>query len=256
MNLCLCLDALCARLPEEDALQVALQAGLRHVEFWDWRGRNVDALAERLRTLRCRAVIFSGNTFDEPLVDADDHPRALAHLARSMEVARRLGAGLLVAHVGYSMVGRPRDGQWAAAVQGLRTAGAMAEEAGVVLAVEPLNSVLDHPGYFLDTLPAALRLLDEVGRPSVRLLLDVYHMRMMHEDLLERLPGALPYTVHIHLADVPGRGEPGTGTIDWPAVLRILERSGYRGALGLECWPSADPVSAVRRAAAVLGVRR
>jgi len=255
MNVCLCLDALCALLPEDAALRVAADADVRHVEFWDWRGRDINALAARLRALDCRVVIFSGNTFEEPLVDTEAHPRTLAHLARSMEVARALGARLLVAHVGYALGSRSRDDQWVAAVQGLRAAGELAEAAGIVLAVEPLNSVLDHPGYFLDSLPAALRLLEEVGRPSVRLLLDIYHMRMMHDDLLARLPEALPYTVHVHLADVPGRQEPGTGAIDWPAVMRVLDVSGYRGAMGLECWPSRDPLSAVRRAMEVLGAR-
>ena len=247
-----CLDALFADVPDAEALEVVADLGMTRFEFWDWRGRDIDALARRMRALGCRAAIFSGNTFEEPLVDADAHPQALAHLARSIEAAGRLGTRMLVAHVGYSLGDRPPEAQWEAAVTGLRAAGEMAEEAGIVLAVEPLNSILDHPGYFLDTLPAALRLLADVDRPSVRLLLDIYHMQMMHDDLLVRLPEALPHTVHVHVADVPGRREPGTGAIDWPAVMRTLDASGYRGAIGLECWPSGDPVSAVRSATEVL----
>jgi len=247
-----CLDALLADTAQAEALEVIADLGVERFEFWDWRVRDIALLRATAERLGLEAVVFSGNTFDEPLVDADAHPLALAHLARSIEVARSLGTRILVAHVGYTIGGRDRGAQWAAAVTGLQAAGEMAEAAGITLAVEPLNSALDHPGYFLDTLPEALHLLAEVSRPSVRLLLDVYHMRMMHDDLLARLPEALPLTVHVHVADVPGRREPGTGAIDWGAVLAALDESGYRGAIGLECWPSADPVSAVRRAIEVL----
>ncbi|MBI4278707.1 MAG: TIM barrel protein [Armatimonadetes bacterium] len=250
--LCVCLDAVFGDAGPLEALAWIAALGLRRFEFWDWRPRDVDALARRAGDLGLEAVIFSGNTFDEPLVDADAHGRALDHFARSLQVARRLGVRLLVAHVGYAVAGRSRAEQWTAAVAGLRRAGALAAASGVTLAVEPLNSAVDHPGYFLDTLPGAVRLIDEVGHPAVRLLLDVYHMRVMHEDLLERLPAVVGKTVHVHVADVPGRREPGTGAIAWPEVLRFLRGDGYRGAIGLECWPSQSSSEALRRSAEVL----
>jgi len=250
MTFCVCLDALTAGRPVAEALRVAAAAGA--VEFWDWRARDVDTLAAQARALGLRVAVFSGTTFDEPLVDARGHPRALAHLARSLEVARRLGTRLLVIHVGYAQPGRPRAAQWADAVRGVRAAGALAQAAGVTLALEPLNSAVDHPGYFLDSLPAALAMLREVDHPSVRLLLDVYHMRVMHADLLDRLPEALAVTAHLHVADVPGRREPGTGAMPWAAVMGAVRASRYPGAVGLECWPSGDPAAALRRALEVL----
>lgn len=236
----------------EDALATIADLALTQFEFWDWRGHDVADLVRRAEALGLEAVIFSGNTFEEPLVAEDTHRRALDHLARSIEVARHLGTRLLVAHVGYTLADRSRATQWKAAVRGLRGAGDLAAAAGVTLAVEPLNSVRDHPGYFLDTLPEALRLLDEVNHPAVRLLLDIYHMWMMHGDLLRRLPDVLPLTAHVHLADAPGRGEPGSGTIPWPEVVRLLREGGYEGPLGLECWPTSSPEDALRRAAAAL----
>ena len=87
---------------------------------------------------------------------------------------------------------------------------------------------------------------------AVRLLLDIYHMWVMHGDYLDRLPGVLVNTAHIHVADVPGRGEPGGGTIPWTRVAQVLRAGGYRGAIGLECWPSGDVGEALRRAREVL----
>lgn len=250
MRIAVCLDALLPA-PEPAATAAVVRAG-EGIEFWDWRPRDLGALQALARAARRPVVAFSANTFDEPLVDPAAHPRALAHIARSIETARQLGARVLVAHVGYAIGGRDRRAQWAAAVAGLRQAGALAAAAGVTLAVEPLNSVLDHPGYFLDTLPDALALLEEVDQPAVRLLLDVYHMRMMHADLLAQLPGALPRTAHVHAADAPGRREPGTGAIDWSAVMGALRAGGYEGDIGLECWPTGEPAAAVRTAIEVL----
>src|SRR3989304_3280295 len=115
--------------------------------------------------------------------------------------------------------GDPREKRGEAAVAALRRGGALAAEAGVQLLVEPLNSAVDHPGYFLDSLSQARRLLEEAHHPSIRLLLDVYHLWGMHPDLLADLPAVVAITGHVHLADAPGRHEPGTGTIPWPAAV-------------------------------------
>ncbi|MDR7402329.1 MAG: TIM barrel protein [Armatimonadota bacterium] len=251
-ELCPCLDALWAGRPAEPALGLLAEEGFRLVEFWDWRERNIDHLAAQLENLGMSAVAFSGTTFEEPLLDPAGHEAALAHLRTSLEVARRLGTRLLVVHVGYARSDRPRSAQWEAAVVGLRRAADLAQAAGVRLLVEPLNSVLDHPGYFLDSLPDALALLEDVGHPAVGLLLDVYHMWVTHDDLLDRLEGAAARAGHVHVADVPGRGEPGSGVIPWRAVLDRLRAGGYRGALGLECWPTADVRGALRRCREVL----
>ena len=255
-ELCPCLDAVFPASPTVEALTRLAGLGFRQFEFWDWRKQDVPAVARQATERGLRPVIFSGNTFDEPLVDRAARERALAHLRRSLEVADQLGVRLLVVHVGYPLAGRSREEQWAAAVEGLRAAGDLASAAGVTLALEPLNSRVDHPGYFLDTLPDALRILAEVGHPAVRLLLDVYHMRVMHEDLLDRLPAALSATAHVHVADVPGRGEPGSGTIPWAAVMDALRAGGYRGAVGLECWPTVPAAAALHRCVEVLGAVR
>lgn len=213
-----CLDTIYEDTKEDEALRALAALGFRRFEFWDWRRRDIEGLARLASELGLSVAIFSGNTFDEPLVEPDAHERAMAHLRRSLQVARRLGTRLLVVHVGYAIPRHSRAGQWAAAVAGLRAAGALAGAEGVTLAVEPLNSKVDHPGYFLDALPDAEQLIEEVDHPAIRLLLDVYHMGVMHDDLLDHLGRALAWTVHLHVADVPGRGEPGSGAVQWPRV--------------------------------------
>ncbi len=246
-----CLDSLFPAQSDVSALRALAELGFRRFEFWDWRTHDLAVLADAGSVFGLQPVVFSGNTFTEPLLAVETRPDALAHLRRSLDAAALLGVRTLVAHVGY--VGdRAREEQWRTAVDTLRTAGAMAAAAGVVLLLEPLNSSVDHPGYFLDSLPAARRLIDEVDLPSVRLLLDVYHMWLMHADLLALLPEILPLVGHVHIADAPGRRQPGTGTIPWPRVMAELTAGGYGGVIGLEYFPSTDVSSSLLASRRVL----
>ncbi len=200
-------------MPVDEAMRLVAAQGFHGVEFWDWRERDVGLLQRQAQALGLAVTACSGTTFDEPLLDPAGHDVALARLQGSLAVAQQLAAPLLV--------------------------------------VEPLNSIVDHPGYFLDSLPDALQLLEDVGHPAVRLLLDIYHMWVMHGDLMA-VADAASATAHVHAADVPGRGEPGSGVIPWQTLLTQLRDAGYQGAIGLECWPTTAVHAALRRCDEVL----
>jgi len=247
-----CLDAVFWNTGQADALEHLAGLGVRAFEFWDWRTRDVGELADLCARLELRPVAFSGNTFEEPLVDPAAHRTTLRHVAESLSIASRLSVQTLVIHVGYAHRALSREQQWRAAVRGLREAGALAGSSGATLVVEPLNSLVDHPGYFLDALPQASALVREVDHPAVRLLLDVYHMAVMHHDLLDRLADALPLVAHVHVADAPGRGEPGSGSLPWRQIVPALQR-GYDGPVGLEWWPMLPVDDALHRCREELG---
>jgi hydroxypyruvate isomerase len=108
---------------------------------------------------------------------------------------------------------------------------------GVTLMIEPINSRIDMPGYWLDSVDKAIRLLDRIGRDNVRLQLDLYHAQIILGDLARTLEANLPRIGHIQVADVPGRHEPGSGEIDYPHLFDLLERLGYDGWIGCEYKP-------------------
>ena len=91
--------------------------------------------------------------------------------------------------------------------------------------------------------------------PNVRLLFDAYHSATMGEKLDAVLSGRIDLVGHIHVADVPGRNEPGMGEIDWPRVISWLARAGYRGRIGLEYMPSGDSASSLGAIAEIVGAR-
>jgi hydroxypyruvate isomerase len=119
--------------------------------------------------------------------------------------------------------------------------------------LEPLNTRVDHAGSFLDSTSEGFGIVDEVGAANVKLLFDLYHAVVMGERFEAVLASRLTDVGHIHIADVPGRHEPGTGTIDWAHVFGWLADQGYTGRVGLEYLPLASTVDSL---AAIRGFMR
>jgi hydroxypyruvate isomerase len=92
-----------------------------------------------------------------------------------------------------------------------------------------------------------LALVEGVGSPALRLNLDLYHAQIGEGNLIELVRRAAPWIGEIQVADVPGRCEPGTGEINYPAIAHALATLGYRGTIGLEAWASGDDELALRR---------
>jgi hydroxypyruvate isomerase len=143
----------------------------------------------------------------------------------------------LNALAGIPPAGVSRDQALQTAVSNLRSAAPIAEQAGVKLLVENINTT-DMPGYFADTPARAAEIVTAVDRPNVRLQLDQYHVGMVGEDARQALRQYLPLIEHVQIADVPGRHEPGTGQQPIPAFLEDLDALGYSGSVGLEYRPS------------------
>jgi hydroxypyruvate isomerase len=121
----------------------------------------------------------------------------------------------------------------------LRYAGAEFAKAGLILTVEPLNSI-DTPGFLLDTSGKAMAVLSQVALDNVRLQYDLYHMHIMGDDLAAVMKRLLPAIGHIQFADAPGRHEPGTGEINLAAMFAHIDAIGYVGWVSAEYRPSGN----------------
>jgi hydroxypyruvate isomerase len=136
---------------------------------------------------------------------------------------------------------------WLQAARTLTRLDELSERAGRVFTLENLNTAVDHPGTPFAKAADTLALVEAVGSPHLRMNLDLYHAQIGEGNLIQLLERALPLVGEIQVADVPGRCEPGTGEINYPAVAAALDRLGYTGVGGLEAWASADPVQALER---------
>jgi hydroxypyruvate isomerase len=117
------------------------------------------------------------------------------------------------------------------------------------LVMEPLNTVVDHVGYFLPSVDVAADLVEEIGDSRFGILCDLYHQGIMGDDpvaLISRHAGSFGY---VHVAEFPGRNEPGVGSHDWADILRHLPEAGYDGWVGFEFSPKEDSDRALERIA-------
>ena len=223
------------------------------VEIWDWTRHDLHALEK----LRDEGAVYSSMTgyVTGGLVDPDAAEDLLASAARSVNVARRLGIPRLNLHgTGLDSQGLPvvpadtvTGPMWVAAVRTLERVARLGEQHDVTFVLENLNTAVDHPGVPFARAEDCLRLVQAVDSPHLRLMLDLYHAQIGEGNLIGLCRRALPWIGEIQVADVPGRCEPGTGEIAYPAVATALKEMGYTGTVGLEAFASGDPEEAVRR---------
>jgi hydroxypyruvate isomerase len=230
--------------PFADRVGAAVSAGFTNLEFWTARDKDLVGLEQAIRESGVTVSAFVSEPTGS-LVDPATHDRFLDGVVESARLAGRLGARGLIVVSGDSRAGVTRPQQHDAIVQALRRAAPVAADAGVGLLLEPLNTLVDHKGYFLDSTAEAMQIVREVAHPAVKVLYDLYHSVVMGEDPASVLTGRGDLVGHVHIADVPGRHEPGTGEIDWRAQLATLRSAGYRGPIGLEYRPTGDTLSSL-----------
>jgi hydroxypyruvate isomerase len=222
-----------------DRIRAAAAAGFTAVEIWGWRDKDLAAIEAALRETGVRLLTLIVDPACD-LADRSSHERYLEGVRDSLAVAERLGSPFLVALAGQEIGGVPPAVQRAAVVDALKAASGVLERAGteVTLLLEPLNTRVDHPGALVHSTRNGLDIVDAVGSPRLRLLLDVYHALMMGEDLAAEVGSDGALIGHVQVADLPGRNEPGTGEVDWDAVLRTVRGLGYSGPFGMEYVPT------------------
>ncbi|PIP01230.1 TIM barrel protein [Pleomorphomonas carboxyditropha] len=219
-----------------DRIRFAHRAGLDAVEFWLWSNKDLAAVEAAVHETGIAVTGFVAEPM-VPLTDPANREAFIEGLAKSIDVGKRLGAKVLIAQAGNDLPGRTRGEQRAALVATLKAAGARLEGTGIRLGVEPLNTLIDHKGYFLDSTVEALDIIDEVGRPEIGIVYDVYHSAVMGEKTEEVVAGRIDRVFHVHVADHPGRNDPGSGGVDLRRRLGWLLANGYGGAVGLEYQP-------------------
>lgn len=230
--------------PFSDRVRAAASAGFTQLEFWTTRDKDIEQLEIAIRETGVTVTSFVSEPTGR-LVDPETHVEFLEGINRSLTLADRLNARNLIVVSGDIRPGIDRSEQRAAVAEALRRAAPLASAAGLGLLLEPLNTRVDHQGYFLDSTPEGLEVIRAIDHPAVRLLYDMYHSIVMAEEPGEVLRGSGDLVGHVHIADVPSRHEPGSGSIDWPRQLHALRSARYAGPLGLEYIPTRDTESSL-----------
>jgi hydroxypyruvate isomerase len=161
----------------------------------------------------------------------------------AVEIAARAGCTRLNAPYGLRVPGVPVEEQEAVAIDNLRFAAEAAAKAGASVLVEAINSV-DIPGFPVDTAGKAVAVIEKTGARNAGFLADLYHLAKMGEDVADVLDRDREAILHVQVADPPGRGAPGTGSLDFEPLFRQLAGQGYAGWVGLEYRPADSADSA------------
>jgi hydroxypyruvate isomerase len=135
-------------------------------------------------------------------------------------------------------------------IAGLNRVKKIAEDHGVNVCIELLNSKRDHHDYMCDRTAWGVRVVEEVNSPNVKLLYDIYHMQIMEGDLIDTIRQNIQWIGHFHTGGVPGRHElDETQEVQWDGVMRGIVDSGFKGYVAHEFVPSRDPLVSLREAA-------
>ena len=236
-----------------DRIRAAGAAGCEAVDLHLWRDKPLAEIEAALAETGVRVFSLCVDPRSS-LVDPAEHAALLAAVRDAIPVAQRLGhAGLIVAS-GFNRPDVPEAEQRAAAVQVLRDAARLAEAGGVTLLLEPVNMVVGGQPMFVRTIRHGLDIVEAVGSPALRLLADVYHSAVSGETLEEAFGSRIGLVAHVQVADTEGRHEPGTGRIDWAALMALLRRAGYAGDIGLEYLPTLPADASLALARRSLGL--
>ena len=211
----------------------AAECGLQGVEFHLWRDKPIKAIRQALDDT---GLVLTSFCVDprRSIVDRAQRAEFLAAVRAAMQPATELGCNRLIIASGFELPGVSRSAHFDLALESLAEAAQIASQHGATLLLEPLNTRVDHPGMYLNSVSEGLDLVEAVNSDGLRLIYDAYHSIVMGDDIRTILKGRMKWVEHIQVADMPGRGAPGTGEIDWAAVCSMLEQEGYRGAIGLE----------------------
>ncbi len=248
-DLAVCAEMLFRELPIAERCRRLAELGYL-VEIWDWTRHDIEAL-------RASGARFSSMTgyITGRLADRAGADELLRTAQQSIPIAHRLGIPRLNLHgTGLDGQGLPvtpafvvTGDMWGQAVDTLGRLAELGQREGVTFCLENLNAAVDHPGVPFGRAEDTLALVAAVAHPHLRLMLDLYHAQIGEGNLIALLRRAAPFIGEIQVADVPGRCEPGTGEINYPAIARALAELGYAGVVGLEAFASGDDDLALER---------
>ena len=225
-----------------DRFDAAAKAGFKGVEFLFPYAFDLEQIAERLESNGLEMVLHNlpAGNWEAGERGIACHPDRVGEfqegVGKAIEAAKILGARQLNCLSGKAPEGVSADLLRSTLVANLSFAAAKLKAEGIRLITEPINT-FDIPGFYLNRTQQALEIIRATGSDNLFLQYDIYHMQRMEGELANTIRNNLPMIRHIQLADNPGRGEPGTGEINYRYLFRLIDKLGYDGWIGCEYKP-------------------
>lgn len=232
MNISACVDMMFSYCDFYDRFAEVKNCGINTIEFWKWTNKDIDRVVESGMDVS----IFNIDSADDQL--SYDLSRGILNdgrvndflkaLSESIPVYKKLGAKAMIV-----LIGENNEYSEENVLKCLLAAKPIVEREGITLIIEPLNS-MDRVGYSMPYATPVFELLEKVNSPNIKMLYDIYHQNMMGDFDIEEIKKNIDLIGHFHVADAPGRHEPGTGNIDYVSILKEISKLPYEGYIGLE----------------------
>ncbi len=225
----------------EERIEQAAAWGLRAYE-WLRPSGDFDAMRKMAdkhgMVLSC--MCGAGAIAPGGMVKPEDHDKLVDDLKKNVETAKKLNCTRIIVLSGNERDDIPHEEQTQHVIQCLKRLAPIAEKNDVVLTLEALNPLVDHRGYFVCRTDHTMEILRAVGSSNVKMCFDIYHQQITEGNVIRNLSRNIRRIGHFHVADNPGRKEPGTGELNYTNIFAAIGKTKYDGFVALECGHSND----------------
>lgn len=268
-----------ARSAEKPAIYRTMNNRIQQsVVHWCFKPMSVEELAIESGRMGCRSVelvgtehwptlkkhglicaISSSHGFSKGFAHTEEHEACIASLRKSIDATAEAGWPSVITFSGFRR-GISDEVGMKNMVEGLKKIVGHAEKKKVTLCLEMLNSRVDiemkgHPDYFCDDIDKSVEICKRVSSERLKVLFDIYHVQIMHGDVITRIKQHAPWIGHYHTAGVPGRAEiDDSQEINYPPILKTIVETGYKAYVGQEFIPVRDKVASLSQAVQICDV--
>ena len=235
LNFSPCMDIFFKDLPFEKRIEKIAGLGYKHFEFWSWWNKDVKVVKKAATDNGVKVCAFCTKFIS--LVNETKRSDYLAGLRETIDVSKMLGNKIIISQVGNELQNVSREEQRNSMIEGLKESAKLLAGTDLVIAVEPLNLLYDHAGYFLSRSDEAYAIVKAVNSPNVKILFDIYHQQITEGNIINNIKKYYDQIAHFHVADHPGRHEIVTGEINYANILKTISDLGFEGGIGIELFP-------------------
>lgn len=238
--------------PMTERLADVKHMGIDNVELVRTVGaKNNEEVAAKCKELGLRVANIDAGTSlwgtKAALINPAERANVMANLKVAIENARLYETDTLLALSGTRAEGLTDAAMHQSLVEGLKEMMEVVEGEGLRMILEPLNR-FDHKGFYLCKMDEAFQVIDEVGSDKLKILYDVYHVQREEGNIIEKIRDNIGKIGHFHVADCPGRHQPGTGELNYTNILAAIAATEYKGFVGLEFLPQGDAKAVIHDA--------
>jgi hydroxypyruvate isomerase len=229
--------------PAEKTMEMVAQAGYTGIELvGEWHKWTDTDAARFLGRTKSLGLTIDSMAGVRGFADPTDMDAIAADVKTAIAMAQKIDCKQIIMTSGKRM---DLPNQHAGAIENLKRLNDLVAKADMQIVIEPID-VLENPPIYLTSVAEGFEMVRAVNSPHIRVLYDLYHEQRQAGNLIEKLEKNIDSIALFHVADVPGRHEPGTGEIRYDAIYRKMAELKYTGYVAMEFYPTGEPVASLR----------